>query len=202
MSVSLQFGKQHTHHLLFSNLTCVYLLLGLHPSFFCLFPRVSCLCLKWCYCRRYVLLLYFCYCRILCKLTVKHFIIMKGHIHGGNLYICVLPVKRLLLALFSFACQCGVWYCTYDNMRPQSGHVADYLIADSPASSCHYGNLAILSGHHWQKQKRTQRYQRECHLIRNLLTSSNKGRYFETWEVLIVEPVECLRNSDGLYLGF
>lgn len=58
-------------------------------------------------------------------------------------------------------CVSVVWcasYCTYDNMCPQPGHVADYLIADSPASSCHYGNLAILSGHHWQRQKRTHRY--------------------------------------------
>lgn len=54
-------------------------------------------------------------------------------------------------------------------MNPQPGHVSDHLIAESPASSCHYGNLAILSGHHWQRQKGTHRYQGEYHLIRRLL---------------------------------
>lgn len=106
--------------------------------------------------------------------------------------------KRLhLLWLVLLACQwCSAWYCTYDNMRPQSGHVAGYLIADSPDSSCHYGNLAILSGHHWQRHKRTHRYQGQCNLIRKLLQDRPLFRDM-TWEILVVRPVDGLWHSDG-----
>lgn len=75
--------------------------------------------------------------------------------------------RRYLLYLACASVVLRFSYCTYDNMRPQSGHVADYLKADSLAASCHYGNLAILSGHHWQEVE--ENTDKENVMIRKLL---------------------------------